>query len=212
MKTIDDVKNIKLLFQVGLCLPLFHRSLIWRCCLPAHLWPPSISSYLDKKLLSSTLIKHLLTNWYCLNLNLKASIRYKIAFAWKKIRTTHSTPQIATDPTVSTADYYVRKMLSGVDFHTSKPLLAAEMRRIVPTAAGLPMEINLYTSAVAAATVQGGMKLENIDLADKISSYSEHWHLNSFFPPQSRLPQHQFCSKNSVLHICSSKIFTLRLK
>lgn len=89
------------------------------------------------------------------------------------MRTTRSIPQIATDPTVPTTDYYVRKMFSGVDFHTSKPLLAAEMRRILPTAAGLPMEINLYTTAVAAGTVQGEVKLENTDLADKISSYSE---------------------------------------
>lgn len=90
------------------------------------------------------------------------------------MRTTCSTLQIATDPAAPTPDYYVRKMLSGVDFHTSKPLLAAEMRRILPTAAGLPMEINLYTSAVAAGTVRGEVKLDNVDFADKISSNSKH--------------------------------------
>lgn len=90
------------------------------------------------------------------------------------MKTTCSTPQIPTDLTGPTTDYYVRKLLSGVDLHSSKPLLATEMRRILPTAAGLPMEINLYTSAVTAGTVQGEVKLENVDLADKISSYSRH--------------------------------------
>lgn len=90
------------------------------------------------------------------------------------MKTTRSTPQIPLDLTPPAIDYYVRKMLSGVNFHSSKSLLAAEMRRILPTAAGLPMEINLYTSAVAAGTVQGEVKLENVDLADKIRSYSEH--------------------------------------
>lgn len=34
-------------------------------------------------------------------------------------------------------------------------MLATEMRRILPTAAGLPMELSLYTAAVAAAAVEG---------------------------------------------------------
>ncbi len=36
-----------------------------------------------------------------------------------------------------------------------QPLLAAEVRRILPTAVGLPMEFSLYTAAVAAASVNG---------------------------------------------------------
>ncbi|XP_070764345.1 vitellogenin-1-like [Enoplosus armatus] len=48
----------------------------------------------------------------------------------------------------------VRALLSGASFHFAKPLLATEVRRILPTAAGLPMELSLYTAAVAAATVQ----------------------------------------------------------
>lgn len=46
-------------------------------------------------------------------------------------------------------------MLSGASHHLIKPLLATEMRRIMPTAAGLPLELSLYTAAVAAAAVHG---------------------------------------------------------
>ncbi|XP_045904896.1 LOW QUALITY PROTEIN: vitellogenin-like [Micropterus dolomieu] len=48
----------------------------------------------------------------------------------------------------------VKALLSGVSFHLAKSLLASEVRRILPTAAGLPMELSLYTAAVAAADVQ----------------------------------------------------------
>uniref|UniRef100_A0A4W6FB35 Uncharacterized protein n=1 Tax=Lates calcarifer TaxID=8187 RepID=A0A4W6FB35_LATCA len=48
----------------------------------------------------------------------------------------------------------VKALLSGASFHIAKPLLATEVRRILPTAAGLPMELSLYTAAVAAAAVQ----------------------------------------------------------
>lgn len=37
----------------------------------------------------------------------------------------------------------------------AKPLLLTEVRRILPTAAGVPMEFSLYTAAVAAAAVNG---------------------------------------------------------
>ncbi|XP_067452954.1 vitellogenin-1-like [Thunnus thynnus] len=47
-----------------------------------------------------------------------------------------------------------KALLSGASFHIAKPLLATEVRRILPTAAGLPMELSLYTAAVAAAAVQ----------------------------------------------------------
>ncbi|XP_068174544.1 vitellogenin-1-like [Antennarius striatus] len=47
-----------------------------------------------------------------------------------------------------------RYMMAGVSLNYVKPLLASEMRRIMPTAAGLPMELSLYTAAVAAAGVQ----------------------------------------------------------
>uniref|UniRef100_A0A3Q1JK95 Vitellogenin domain-containing protein n=1 Tax=Anabas testudineus TaxID=64144 RepID=A0A3Q1JK95_ANATE len=45
-------------------------------------------------------------------------------------------------------------LLAGASFHYAKPVLASEVRRIMPTAAGLPMELSLYTAGVAAAAVQ----------------------------------------------------------
>ncbi|KAM7387895.1 hypothetical protein PAMP_024106 [Pampus punctatissimus] len=48
----------------------------------------------------------------------------------------------------------IKALLSGASYHITKPLLVTEMRRILPTAAGLPMEFSLYTAAVAAAAVQ----------------------------------------------------------
>nr|BAD93695.1 vitellogenin [Verasper moseri] len=48
----------------------------------------------------------------------------------------------------------VKALLSGASFNFAKPLLATEVRRIMPTAAGLPMELSLYTAAVAAVAVQ----------------------------------------------------------
>ncbi|XP_077082827.1 vitellogenin-like isoform X2 [Siphateles boraxobius] len=47
----------------------------------------------------------------------------------------------------------LKALQEGVDFHYAKPLLASEVRRILPTAVGLPMELSLYTSAVAAASL-----------------------------------------------------------
>nr|XP_043900018.1 vitellogenin-like [Solea senegalensis] len=48
----------------------------------------------------------------------------------------------------------IKALLSGASFHVVKPLLATEVRRILPTAAGLPMELSLYTAAVATAAIQ----------------------------------------------------------
>ncbi|KAM3876385.1 vitellogenin-like [Diretmus argenteus] len=63
--------------------------------------------------------------------------------------------EIATGPGVHT---FGRKaldtLLSGVSFHYAQPMLAAEVRRILPTAVGLPMELSFYTAAVAAASIE----------------------------------------------------------
>ncbi|KAI5613399.1 vitellogenin 7 precursor [Silurus asotus] len=42
-------------------------------------------------------------------------------------------------------------MQKGIAFQYAKPLLAAEVRRILPTCLGVPMELGFYTAAVAAA-------------------------------------------------------------
>lgn len=75
----------------------------------------------------------------------------------------YSSLQLTTGPSVQTVGQNaIKAMLSGASFHFVKPLLATEMRRILPTAAGLPMEFSLYTAAVAATAVQGEQKIESI--------------------------------------------------
>lgn len=49
----------------------------------------------------------------------------------------------------------LKALQEGIDLQYAKPLLAAEVRRILPTAVGVPMELSLYTAAVAAASVNG---------------------------------------------------------
>ncbi|XP_076009564.1 vitellogenin-2-like [Genypterus blacodes] len=62
---------------------------------------------------------------------------------------------LATGPAVRThGRMALEALLSGISTHYAQPLLVAEVRRILPTALGLPMELALYTSAVAAATVK----------------------------------------------------------
>ena len=63
--------------------------------------------------------------------------------------------QLATGPMIKAEG---RKafdaLLAGIAFHYTKPILAAEVRRIFPTTIGLPMELSFYTAAVAHAAVQ----------------------------------------------------------
>lgn len=49
----------------------------------------------------------------------------------------------------------VKSLQSGVAVQYAKPLLAAEIRRIIPTSVGVPMEFAHYTAAVAGATING---------------------------------------------------------
>ncbi|XP_076007428.1 vitellogenin-2-like [Genypterus blacodes] len=63
--------------------------------------------------------------------------------------------ELATGPAVRThGRMALDALLSGISMHYAQPLLVAEVRRILPTAVGLPMELALYTSAVAAANVK----------------------------------------------------------
>ncbi|KAJ3599172.1 hypothetical protein NHX12_033135 [Muraenolepis orangiensis] len=62
---------------------------------------------------------------------------------------------LATSPQVQAMGKdALRSLMSGFTAHYTKPMLAAEFRRILPTAAGFPMELSLYTTAVANAAVQ----------------------------------------------------------
>nr|ABP04034.2 vitellogenin [Labeo catla] len=47
----------------------------------------------------------------------------------------------------------LKALQEGIALQYAKPLLAAEVRRILPTAVGVPMELSLYTAAVAAASL-----------------------------------------------------------
>ena len=49
----------------------------------------------------------------------------------------------------------VKALQKGIAFQYAKPLLAAEVRRILPSCLGVPMELGFYTSAVATAAVNG---------------------------------------------------------
>lgn len=145
---------------VALCVPLFHSSLSGGLCPTVHLWPPSISSSLDKKLLLPTLTKPCLTTSLQYDSNsfsrLISEQFYFFFFLQHKIVIINSAPQLATGPSVQAdGKNAIRAMLSGASHNVVKPLLATEVRRIMPTAAGLPMELSLVSAAVASAAVQG---------------------------------------------------------
>lgn len=53
----------------------------------------------------------------------------------------------------------ISSLVSGVSVDIARPMLLSEMRRIIPTAAGLPLELSLVTAAVMGANVRGGRKL-----------------------------------------------------
>ncbi|KAF4097788.1 hypothetical protein G5714_021796 [Onychostoma macrolepis] len=47
----------------------------------------------------------------------------------------------------------LKALQEGIAFQRAKPLLVAEVRRILPTAVGLPMELSMYSAAVGAASI-----------------------------------------------------------
>lgn len=118
----------------------------------------------------------------------------------------------------------VKALLAGTSMNFTKPLLVTEVRRIMPTSAGLPLEFSLYTAAVATASVQGDQvphiysslvcqskkvlicsRLKTFlipDTAIKSQGYlgSNYSGVEPFYLfSQSRPSQHQLCEKTSVL-------------
>ena len=69
-------------------------------------------------------------------------------------------PQLATGPMIrAEGRKALDALLAGIAFHYTKPILAAEVRRIFPTSIGLPMELSFYTAAVAHAAVNRKFRL-----------------------------------------------------
>ncbi|KAF6714670.1 Vitellogenin-1 [Oryzias melastigma] len=64
--------------------------------------------------------------------------------------------ELASGPSVQAYGLKALKtlLLSGVNFHYAMPVLFTEVRRVLPTATGLPVELSLYSAAVAAAAVE----------------------------------------------------------
>lgn len=63
--------------------------------------------------------------------------------------------QLSSGPAVHTYGRNILDaLLSGLSLHYAKPQLVGEVRRILPTAVGLPMELSFYTATVAAASVE----------------------------------------------------------
>ncbi|ROL40725.1 Vitellogenin [Anabarilius grahami] len=59
----------------------------------------------------------------------------------------------------------LKAMQNGIAFKYAKPLLVAEVRRIFPSVAGVPMEFSLYTAGVAAANLKAdGPAVEGLEL------------------------------------------------
>lgn len=74
-------------------------------------------------------------------------------------------------PVWSMSKEIIRSLVSGVSVNIVKPLLFGEVRRIMPTAAGLPLELSLLTAAVTAANVRGKQQPRLLNLSLEQCSY-----------------------------------------
>ncbi|XP_056893096.1 vitellogenin-1-like isoform X2 [Takifugu flavidus] len=64
----------------------------------------------------------------------------------------HQLPSVESMRTIG--NDIIREMASGISVNIVKPLLVSEVRRIMPTAAGFPLEFSLLTAAVTATGVR----------------------------------------------------------
>lgn len=75
--------------------------------------------------------------------------------------------QLASGPAIQTYGMKaLDTLLSGFALHYAKPMLVAEVRRILPTTVGLPMELSFYTAAVAAASIECKFHWCSLTVAD----------------------------------------------
>lgn len=64
--------------------------------------------------------------------------------------------QLSSVESMRTIHNYIREMASGFSVNIVQPLLVSEVRRIMPTAAGFPLEFSLLTAALTTTGVRGG--------------------------------------------------------
>lgn len=83
-------------------------------------------------------------------------------------------------------------LLAGVTLHYAKPLLLSEVRRIIPTSVGLPMELSLYTTAVAAASAECKLHLCSLNVPDFTKFQTIKTNAQNVFS-QSKQPCHPHC-------------------
>lgn len=125
-----------------------------------NLWLLSMSSSWDRKLPLPTL-----TNpWLSKLFRYHSKNEFLSLLLHDETVMTNFTHQLPSGQSVRTiSNNIVREMVSGISVNIVKPLLVSEVRRIVPTAVGLPLEFSLLTAAVAGASVRGGQKLQIFD-------------------------------------------------
>ncbi|XP_078264245.1 vitellogenin-like [Rhinoraja longicauda] len=75
----------------------------------------------------------------------------ELAFVQIRKDTIDQIGQFMTAPLSSQWRSYLQQLNKGISFQPAKAIMAAEVRRVVPTAVGLPMELNLIATGLAVA-------------------------------------------------------------
>lgn len=118
-----------------------------------NLWLLSMSSSWDKKLPLPTLTDPWLSKLFRYHSNMNYFLLLD-----KTVMINFAVQLTKDRPVRSMSKDIIRSLVSGVSVNIIKPLLVSEVRRVMPTAAGLPLELSLLTAAVTAANVKGGQK------------------------------------------------------
>lgn len=75
--------------------------------------------------------------------------------------------QLATGPAIRTSGRKtLEALVAGWQNHYAVPFLISEVRRILPTTVGLPMELSFYTAAVAVSSLDCKLHLCCLNVAD----------------------------------------------
>lgn len=79
-----------------------------------------------------------------------------ISLSLDKSVMTNFAHQLPSVEPMRTIRNYISEMASGIRVNIMQPLLVSEVRRIMPTAAGFPLEFSLLTAAMTTTGVRGG--------------------------------------------------------